>query len=85
MASVDAHADPGLVLDTVDDHLELPEVSADGVALPRHVLQDHLDPLGLADPVIDRLGDQLDALLHADLATGRSYAAGRDQSHVNFF
>ena len=73
MASVDAHADPGLVLDTVDDHLELPEVSADGVALPRHVLQDNFYLLRLIHSVVNCLGDQPNALFNADCAASRSY------------
>ena len=73
MTSVDAHSDPALVLYEVNDLLQLLEIAADRVALPRHVLQDNFYLLRLIHSVVNRFGDQPDALLNADCAASRSY------------
>ena len=79
MTSVDAHSDSALVLDEVNDHLQLLEMTADGVALPRHVLQDNFYLLRLIHSVVNCLGDQPNALFNADCAASRSYMLLKDR------
>ena len=74
MTSVDANADPRFVVDQVDDGLQLLEVSANGVALLGHILQDHFDTGGSLQHQVNFFRDLTDTVVPRDCATRRTYA-----------
>ena len=69
---VQADPDPLLVLHLVYDVPELLEVTADGVALLGHVLQDDGDAGRLGQGRVDLLGDLVHAVAARHLAAGRT-------------